>query len=299
MKPRALVLHATGTNRDHEAALALEQAGAQPDIVPLTQLRTGEKQWSHYQLVVLPGGFAYADALGAGKLLALDLNLYFADAVNEFVVQKKPIIGICNGFQALIKANILPALSHASSKEATRTPSPLEGEGTNADADATTAKRVGVGEWGEVAQSSEVRATLTFNAQGHFECRWVTLKPVSQKCIWTRDLDELIYCPVAHGEGNFQLAHDADLETLRANDQIALRYASENGGAANGAYPFNPNGSIDDIAGVCNDYGNVLGLMPHPEDHIFHYQHPRHTRGERRQLGLQLFVNGVQYAAQL
>lgn len=262
MNPRALILHATGTNRDHEAALALECAGALPEIVPLTTLRAREKNWNAYQMLVLPGGFAYADALGAGKLLALDLNLYFADAVNEFVARGKPVIGICNGFQALVKAGILP-----NSKFEIR--------------------------------NSKFEATLTFNARGHFECRWITLKPVSQKCIWTRHLDELIYCPVAHGEGNFQLADRAQLDTLRANDQIALRYVLDDGEGANGAYPFNPNGSLDDIAGVCNPQGNVLGLMPHPEDHIFNYQHPRHTRGERGRLGLALFQNGAQYAAQM
>jgi phosphoribosylformylglycinamidine synthase len=259
MKPRGLILHAPGTNRDNEAALALEHAGARAEIVPLTQLRAGEKHLRDFQILALPGGFAYADALGAGKLLALDLILYFADAVNEFIANEKPVIGICNGFQALVKARILPSLQ-----------SPVS--------------------------SLQSQATLTFNRRGHFECRWVTLKPVSQKCVWTRGLEEMIYCPIAHGEGNFQLADENDLATLRAREQIALRYVCENGEPANGAYPFNPNGSRDDIAGVCNERGNVLGLMPHPENHIFAYQHPRHTRGERGNLGLRLFENGVKYA---
>lgn len=259
MKPKALILHAHGSNRDHEAALALEQAGATAEIVPLTLLRTGEKRWGDYQMLVLPGGFANADALGAGKLLALDLTLYFAEAVNEFVAQGKPVIGICNGFQALVKAELLPAMhDHHSAK-----------------------------------------ATLTFNAAGHFECRWVTLRAVSGKCVWTHGLHELIYCPIAHGEGNFQLADVRAVDTLALHDQIALRYVRADGTPADGAYPFNPNGSVDDIAGVCNPQGNVLGLMPHPEDHIFNYQHPRHTRGERGQLGLHLFENGVRYAAGL
>lgn len=265
MKPLALILHATGTNRDHDAALAFQQAGACSEVVPLVQLRAGEKRFSDYQILVLPGGFAYADALGAGKLLALDLNLYFADAVSEFVAQGKPVLGICNGFQALVKANILPNHeSHIPNQKSK-------------------------------IKNQKFAATLTFNASGHFECRWVSLKNASQKCIWTRNLNELVYCPVAHGEGNFQLAEDAALETLRANDQIALRYVREDGSAADGVYPFNPNGSRDDIAGVCNDGGNVLGLMPHPENHIFNYQHPRHTRGEHGQQGLQLFINGVRY----
>lgn len=262
MKPRALILHANGTNRDAEAAQAFKRAGAETEIVPLNRLRAGETHWSDYQLLILPGGFSYADALGAGKLLALDLQVYFADQVHEFVASGKPVIGICNGFQALVKAGLLP--------------SPIRRGGER-----------------------EVKATLTFNARGHFECRWITLIPRSQTCVWTRGLTELIYCPVAHGEGNFTLADPAALDTLQARDQIALIFATSDGAPANGTYPDNPNGSIADIAGICNPQGNVLGLMPHPEDHIFPYQHPRWTRGESGRMGLQLFVNGVRYAKQL
>jgi len=267
MNPPALILHATGTNRDHEAAQALELAGGQPEIVHLNQLRSGERRWSDYQILVLPGGFSYADALGAGRLLALDLNTYFSDEVHAFVEAGKPAIGICNGFQALVKAGVIPG---------------------NLDVSGNS-----------VAADIQISATLTFNARGHFECRWVTLKPVSQQCIWTRGLSELIYCPVAHGEGNFQLANPARLADLAALDQIALVYALPDGSPAGGAYPYNPNGSIADIAGICNPQGNVLGLMPHPEDHLFTWQHPQWSRGARGQAGLALFENGVRYAQEL
>ena len=256
MKPRALILHATGTNRDHDVALALELSGAIPEIRHLNQLRSGSS-WANYQMLVIPGGFSYADALGAGKLFALDLNSYFADQVGKFVADGKPVIGICNGFQALVKAGILPIFPAEHSAEDTG------------------------------------RATLTFNASGHFECRWVNLLPASQRCLWTRGLAETIYCPVAHGEGNFRLADPSMLAALQQNDQAALLYARLDGLPAQGVYPDNPNGSLGDIAGVCNLQGNVLGLMPHPENHIFPYQHPRFTRGESRGLGLALFQNGV------
>jgi phosphoribosylformylglycinamidine synthase I len=257
-QPKVLILHADGTNRDHEAAQAFAACGAEPDIVHINQLRAREKHWEDYHILALPGGFTYADALGSGKLWALDLNTYFNEEVHAFVESGKPVIGICNGFQALVKSGILPAF----------------GEG---------------------------RATLTFNAEGHFECRWVTLKVQSQVCVWTRGLSDLIECPVAHGEGRFMLSDDGDLATLAAQDQIALTYTCADGTAAHGAYPINPNGSIGDIAGVCNPRGNVLGLMPHPEDHIVAYQHPRWTRvergrGESGRLGLRLFENGVRYA---
>lgn len=249
MPPRALILHAHGSNRHLEAAEAFKLAGAEPDIVPLNDLRAGHKRWADYDLLCIPGGFSYADALGAGKLLALDLNVYFTQEVGAFVETGKPVIGICNGFQCLVKAGLLPG----------RTP-----------------------------------ATLTFNERGHFECRWVTLKAQSQHCVWTRDLPELIYCPIAHGEGNFVLDPQATL--VNASEYVALTYTFPNGAPANATYPYNPNGSVGDVAGVCNQQGNVLGLMPHPENHIYDYQHPRWTRGECHGLGLSLFKNGVTYS---
>jgi phosphoribosylformylglycinamidine synthase len=141
--------------------------------------------------------------------------------------------------------------------------------------------------------------TLTFNAQGHFECRWVNLTPVSQTCIWTKGLDEIITCPIAHGEGNFQITDSFPLSTFIAQDQIALTYTHTDGSPAGEEYPLNPNGSILDIAGICNPQGNVLGLMPHPENHIHAWQNPRHTRGENGRSGLKLFENGAKYAKQI
>ncbi len=255
MKPTALILQATGTNRDLDVAEALEQAGAATQLAHINQMRAKTFHWQEYQLLVLAGGFSYADSLGAGKLLALDLQSYFADEVQAFVAAGKPVVGICNGFQALVKAGILPG------------------------------------------RDSGVGATLTFNTRGQFECRWVTLQPVSTHCVWTNTLAEPIYCPVAHGEGNFITASDTDYRTLCAQDQVALIYAAESGQAAGGQYPINPNGSVGDIAGICNPQGNVLGLMPHPENHIYAHQHPRWTRGESAGSGLALFRNGVAYAA--
>jgi phosphoribosylformylglycinamidine synthase I len=253
MKPRVLILHANGTNRDLDAAQAVELAGGVAEIHHINELRRLGTSWADYRMLIVPGGFSYADALGAGKLMAIDLNSYFADELNRFVEKGKPVIGICNGFQTLVKANVLPGLA-------------------------------------------PTKATLTFNEAGHFECRWVTLQARSQTCVWTRGLDQLIECPVAHGEGNFFASQPEVLAELGANDQIALVYAGADGKAAQGRYPLNPNGSKGDIAGVCNPAGNVLGLMPHPENHIFLHQHPRWTRGARSGSGLPLFENGMRYA---
>ena len=261
MKPTALVLQAHGSNRDFDVMAALTLAGADAIGIPLNELRIKKTLLADFNLLILPGGFSYADALGAGKLLALDLASYFADEIAAFIDSGKPVIGICNGFQALVKYGVLPSASERWAG----------GEG----------------------------ATLTFNAQGHFECRWVTLKPVSQKCIWTNGLENIITCPIAHGEGNFQINDFFPLSSFIEQDQIALAYIHADGSAADREYPINPNGSVLDIAGICNPQGNVLGLMPHPENHIYTWQNPRHTRGETGGSGLRLFENGVKYASNL
>jgi phosphoribosylformylglycinamidine synthase subunit PurQ / glutaminase len=253
MKLKAVILHAPGTNRDREAALACALAGAAPEIVHLNQLLSGERRLLDYGFLVLPGGFSYGDDLGAGTLWALDLRRRLGDALERFVAEGRPVLGICNGFQALVKAALLPG------------PPP------------------------------ERPATLTHNHSTHFECRWVHLRaePAS-RCLFTRGLEDLLYVPVAHGEGNFVPRDPALVEALRARGQVALTYVDPEGNPA--GYPDNPNGSAGGIAGICNAAGNVLGLMPHPEDHVYRYQHPRWTRGETAGLGLGLFVNGVKAA---
>lgn len=288
MKPKALVLQAHGSNRDFDVIEALILAGADATGIPLNELRMNKTLLSDFQLLVVPGGFSYADALGAGKLLALDLASYFADEISAFVESGKLVIGICNGFQTLVKSGILPGNNIV----ARRALSPTKQSPVNSTAP----------EHREIASGDNPRndsVTLTFNAQGHFECRWVTLKSVSQKCIWTKGLDELIECPIAHGEGNFQTAELFPLSSFLERDQIALTYTHPNGSPANGEYPLNPNGSIQDIAGICNPQGNVLGLMPHPENHIHPYQHPQWTRGITCHSGLPLFKNGVKYASEI
>jgi phosphoribosylformylglycinamidine synthase len=252
-----MILHATGTNRDHEATWAVEAAGGQAQIVHVNELRAEPDRLHTFQMLILPGGFSYGDDLGAGRLWATDLRWLFQDELARFIEAGKPVLGICNGFQALVKSGWLPGPP-----------------GTNG------------------------KATLTRNASNRFECRWVWLMPdLGSPCVFTRDLTERIFCPVAHGEGRFVPGDEAVLEQLRADRQIALTYVSADGGPVD--HPANPNGSVADIAGICNEQGNVLGLMPHPEDHIVPWQHPRHTRGEQGELGLALFASGMRYAAEL
>jgi phosphoribosylformylglycinamidine synthase subunit PurQ / glutaminase len=255
MKPRVLILHATGTNRDREAAWAVEAAGGEARIVHVNELHARRDHLHAFQMLVLPGGFSYGDALGAGRMWATDLRWLFQDELGRFIEAGKPVLGICNGFQALVKSGWLPG--------------PPE---------------------------NGIQVTLTRNASNRFECRWVWLAadPASP-CLFTQGLAAAIYCPVAHGEGRFVPRDEAALQALRAQGLIALTYVANDGREA--GYPGNPNGSVAGIAAICNERGNVLGLMPHPEDHILPVQHPRWTRGGGGNLGLPLFVQGIRYAA--
>jgi phosphoribosylformylglycinamidine synthase len=253
-QPSILILHASGTNRDQEAAFACSLAGGAAEIVHINQLRQEPARWRRYDMVVAPGGFSYGDALGAGVRLALDLQVFFADALNDFIEQGGFVLGICNGFQALVKAGALPGA-----------PPPQT---------AMTAP-------------GQRQVTLTENASGHFECRWVHLAVNPYvRADYLRAIDELIFCPVAHGEGNFQVKDAAALRQLDDQQLVAFRYVDSHGASAAGRYPLNPNGSISDIAGICNWRGNVVGLMPHPEDHIMPIQNPLGGAGH---LGLALF----------
>ncbi len=271
MKVKALILHATGTNRDVDAKYALELAGAEGEIVHINQLKSKEKKWNDYSLLVIPGGFSYADALGAGKILSLELMHYFFDEISEFIEKRKPIIGICNGFQVLIKTGILPG-------------------NENGLLDRESYK--------------ERKATLTYNEQGRFECRDVVLKAVDSKCVWTAGIKKPIICPIAHGEGRFLTRSKEVLDKLIANKQIALKYVamkadSEGVGViqdANGCYPYNPNGSYEDIAGISDATGLVLGLMPHTENNIVVRKVDYLARQEATKACLAIWKNGVQYA---
>ena len=229
--PTALVLSAPGTNRDHDVAFALTLAGATPTIISLHELTERPQLLADAQMLVAPGGFSHADSLGAGRMFAVSLQHALGDSLRGFVAAGKAVIGICNGFQTLVRAGLLPgALGH--------------------------------------------------NASGGFQCEWVTLQPQPSACIWTLGIDAFD-CPIAHGEGRY--VH-ADVAALERSGQVALRYAA------------NPNGSTASIAGVCDPTGVVLGLMPHPENHVVSRQHPQHSRGHRSPLGLQLFERGVAHA---
>lgn len=210
---RVLILRAPGINRDEDAAAAIEMAGGRAERIHVNRLVTGQVRLADYAMLVIPGGFSYGDHLGAGKLLAVDLLHRLAEQLTAFVADRRPVLGICNGFQVLVKAGLLPGI---------------------------------VSEQRPTAQ-----ATLTENVSGRFECRWVQLAAEpNSRCIFTAGMERPIETPVAHGEGRFVCADAATLEQLQARGQVALRYigtdypANPNGSDAAIAGVCNPTGTV-------------------------------------------------------
>jgi phosphoribosylformylglycinamidine synthase subunit PurQ / glutaminase len=269
--PKVIVLRTAGTNCDKETAFAFEIAGAQPELVHVNELAARRKNLASYHMLAIPGGFSYGDDIASGKILANELRFSIEDSLRRFVNDGKLIIGICNGFQILVKSGLLPNLS---------------------------------------GDFKSIEATLTLNDSDKFEDRWVYLKkPETRdqrpedrgqrktKCVWTRGLPEIITLPVAHGEGKFIPRDKAILRKLREEGLIVFEYTDEHGRKR--GYPYNPNGAIENIAGICDESGRILGLMPHPERHVSACQHPFWTR-ERKKLkergdGFAIFANGVNF----
>jgi phosphoribosylformylglycinamidine synthase I len=248
---KTLILRAPGTNCDFETKVAFEEAGAEVDSALVYELFRKEKSLADYQIMVIPGGFTYGDDISAGRIMANEIRLRLGEDIRRFVEDGRLILGICNGFQVLVKTGILPGSKGTSNQP----------------------------------------VTLTNNDSGKFECRWIYLR-VNEKspCVFTRGIQRL-YIPVAHGEGKL-VAEPGEVDKLN----VVVQYVDEKGNTQAG-YPHNPNGSVRDIAGICDDSGRIFALMPHPERFIRWTQHPRWTREPPRKSGdgLQVFVNAVSW----
>jgi len=259
-KIKVIILRTAGTNCDKETAFAFESAGASVELVHVNQLSTGAKSLDPYHILAIPGGFTYGDDIASGKILANELKFAIEEELERFVSAGKLIIGICNGFQVLVKAGLLPNLT---------------------------------------GDFKTIEATLTLNDSNKFEDRWIYLKKPATKCIWTKGINGIIALPVAHGEGKFMPRDKAVLNKLKKNGLVALEYCDKSGRKAD--YPYNPNGAVDGIAGICDPTGRIFGLMPHPERHLSPYQHPEWTREGiikrgKDGAGLAIFKNGVNFA---
>ena len=248
---KACILRAAGTNCERETKLAFEKAEISAEIVHLNQLAEKKNLLAEYQVICLPGGFSYGDYISAGKVFALELERRFSDVLRKFLEKDRLILGICNGFQILVKLGFLPF------------------------------------------SDFKQRASLILNDSGRFEDRWVWLKKEKEESFWFNNMPEVFSLPIAHAEGKFYTEEDL-LDKIEREQLLALRYSDEEGKSA--PYPYNPNGSLKDIAAVVNEKGNILGMMPHPERYLEGAYCP-YAKGKTKGWGLELFKNIKSYFA--
>ncbi|MFA5842894.1 MAG: phosphoribosylformylglycinamidine synthase I [Candidatus Gracilibacteria bacterium] len=264
-QPSVLVLAGYGINCEEETKFISEKVGAKASVVHINDLIANPKQMEAHQIMVFPGGFSYGDDVGSGIAYANKVKNNIWDDVVKFVKEDKLVLGICNGCQIMANLGLVPGFN---------------------------------GEYGkrEIA--------LCWNASARYECRWVDMKTVSQKCVWMKGIERL-HCPISHGEGRFYMEKEV-LEALKAGDQIVTQYVKPDGSPAKGEFPYNPNGAMEDIAGVCDPTGRVLALMPHPERNWNFYNEDDWTLlreqadrdGEKlpeEGPGVQIFRNAVEY----
>ena len=276
--PKVAVLFGFGINCDHETAAVFNLVGGQSERIHVNHFVDGTQNLEYFDILAVPGGFSFGDHLGSGRLMGNRLRFALREQLQKFVADGKPIIGICNGFQVLVKTGLLPGPS-------------VESNGP------------------DFIQT----ASLTLNDSGRYEDRWVTLEFDPQSpCIWTKNIQR-IDCPVRHGEGKFVMPSTTDFDALSENHQLAVRYVDPSTEVGHGItdeplpFPISPNGSMRNIAGVCDSSGLVFGLMPHPEAVYAKWLHPDHTRnsapgpdssevlGKWEGEGLQIFRNAIQY----
>jgi phosphoribosylformylglycinamidine synthase subunit PurQ / glutaminase len=252
-KVNVLVLRAAGINCDEEVMHCWELVGASPKLVHVNQLAERPELLDDTSIITIPGGFSYGDDLGAGQILAQRLLLSVADPLRAFVARGGGVLGICNGFQVLVKMGLLP--------------------GGDAGRD---------------------QVTVTYNDSARFEARWVKLEVCTDKCPFLLP-GTFLEMPVEHAEGRVVTASEETAKQLLAAGKVAVRYVDKSGGYE--SYPQNPNGSTLGIAGLCDDTGRVFGLMPHPDRHIAHTNHPQWTRRacDGSPDGITVFENAVRF----
>ncbi|MCX7958059.1 MAG: phosphoribosylformylglycinamidine synthase subunit PurQ [Deltaproteobacteria bacterium] len=266
-KVNAIVISGNGINCEMEMAHALRLAGSdRVDIVNIFSLLDGDVNLLDYNFINFAGGFLDGDNLGSARAGAVRIRFAkirkseerLLDKIIEFIKRGGLILGVCNGFQLLVKLGLLPGFDNI---------------------------------------FTEQKVTLTFNKSGRFEDRWVNLR-VNQnsECVFTRGIKH-IYLPVRHGEGRFLTDNDETLERLRKDNHIVLQYVRDNNEEFTVDYPFNPNGSVLGIAGICSRDGRIFGLMPHPEAFLHYTNHPRWFREclPEEGDGLKLFKNAVDF----
>jgi phosphoribosylformylglycinamidine synthase len=264
--PNVLVLTGYGINCDDETRLAFEKSGGRADIIHINDIIETPSRLDRYQVFAFPGGFSYGDDTGSGKALAGRIMNNLLDEFRAFIARDTLMLGICNGFQVMANLGIVPGLDGAIG-------TPM--------------------------------VSLEHNITSRYICRWVDLEiDKNSPAVFTRGIGRL-HVPVAHGEGNFY-APAGTLERIEEKRLAVMRYAKPGGGRARGEQPFNPNGSLNDIAAVCDPTGRIMGMMPHPERNILFTHREDWTwlkekyRREGKDIpeegeGLAIFRNAVNY----
>ncbi|HUO10027.1 MAG TPA: phosphoribosylformylglycinamidine synthase I [Phycisphaerae bacterium] len=253
---KVLLLRTAGTNCDRELAHAFILAGAHVEALHINKILQNPSALAQYQILGFPGGFSYGDDIASGKILANQLIHHLKAPLRQFIDDGKMILGVCNGFQVLVKSGLLPG--------------PTPG--------------IDPADWHPT--------TLTYNTSGKFEDRWIRVRSTSKLCKWIPEEGCSLDLPIAHGEGRFVTRSPEILATLQQNDQIAFQYIDAAGNPAT-TYPELPNGSVQSIAGICDATGRVLGLMPHPERIVDPLNHPTFSRGRNKPDGLILFQTAI------
>lgn len=241
---RVCIMRVGGTNCDAETKRAFEDLGIKAEIVHLNEI-VKRGNLLDYSALVFPGGFSYGDYVRAGVIWAKSALAKLGCSLKKFVEDERPIFGICNGFQVLVEAGLLP------------------------------------GFWGV---SRHPEAALATNVPIGYRCTWVYVRyENSGSCIFTQKISEgkVLRIPVAHAEGRFVFSKESEIDHLKRlydGDQLVFRYCDKDGNYAMGRYPINPNGAFHDIAGICNPGGTIFGLMPHPERAYYGWQLPDWTK---------------------
>jgi phosphoribosylformylglycinamidine synthase len=266
-RPRVCIITGFGINADEELAYAFTRAGGEAVPTHVRDLIEAPRLLSSFRILAFPGGFSFGDHLGSGKVFSTLFGRTLGGELAEFIAAGGLVLGICNGFQVLVKMGVLPN---------------LEGRGAQ-------------------------EVSLIHNDSGKYEDRWVRVSfEKDSRCAWTKGLPDMDL-PVRHGEGKFVVKTSDALRALAAHGLIALRYVSRDPGGNEVIYPDDPNGSDGHVAGICDTTGRVFGLMPHPEAFLHAENHPqwtflretqgRHARGRAHGEGLHILANGVRAAA--
>ncbi len=262
-----------GINADYELKEAFKLSGSKAERIHINDIIEKPQLLDEYHILAFPGGFSFGDHLGSGKVFSNLFKRNLKEQLGKFIDDGKLIIGICNGFQVLVKMGLLPNLN---------------------------------GNW-------EQEVSLIHNLSGKFEDRWVRVKfNEKSPSVWTRGIKQL-ELPVRHGEGRFVVKSEGILNILKEKNLITMQYTRNSDSGTNDRhngsssshsfniteevpYPDNPNGSIENIAGICDKTGRIFGLMPHPEAFLIPENHPQWPRKTPNPSNaLIIFKNGVNY----